>query len=179
MFFAVQWREQSRELYRWGNGPNGIQNPASHRNTIMNRSLTEVGVGHATDSGAAAPNLVTHQFATRSDYTSQITGVIFNDTDGDRFYDIGEGVGGTSISAASGSTTNWSSGGYNLDLAPGTHALTFNGVLGTGAIKVDLGTENIKVDMFDPGSFRSSVSATLVSGSSSARRISTRPATIC
>lgn len=149
----------------WGNAPNGIQNPTGHRNTIMNGSLTEVGVGHTTDTGAVGPNLVTHHFATRSDYTSQISGVVFNDADGDRFYDIGEGVGGTTISAPSGSTTNWSSGGYNLDLAAGKHTLTFSGGLGTHKISVQLGAENIKVDMFDPGSFRSSVSATLVSGS--------------
>ena len=148
----------------WGNTPTGIQDPPGHRNAIMNPIFTEVGVGHTTDVGAVGPNLVTHHFGNRFGYTSQITGVVFNDGDGDRFYAIGEGVGGTTISAATGSTTNWSSGGYNLDLAPGTHTLTFNGALGSASIRVNLGTENIKVHMFDPGSFRSSVSATLGAG---------------
>jgi Ca2+-binding RTX toxin-like protein len=151
----------------WGNTPTGIQNPPGHRNAIMNATFTEAGIGRAADSNPATevgPNLVTHHFGNRSGYTSQITGVIFNDADGDRFYDIGEGKGGTTISAATGSTTNWSSGGYNLDLAAGTHTLTFSGPLGTAKIKVKLGAENIKVDMFDPGSFASSVSATLGSG---------------
>lgn len=151
-------------MIEWDNVTNGIKTNTGHRDSIMSSVFTEVGIGHTTDSGVG-PNVVTQDFGARSDYTSQITGVIFNDADGDRFYDIGEGVGNTTISADSGSTTNWSSGGYNLDLAPGTHTLTFSGELGTGKIKVDLGAENIKVDMFDPGSFRSSVSATLVSGS--------------
>lgn len=153
-------------MVEWGFVPNGIKADTGHRDSIMSSTFTEVGVGHTIDNGGViGPNVVTHDFGTRSNYTSQITGVIFNDADGDRFYDIGEGVGGTTISAAGGSATNWSSGGYNLDLAPGTNTLTFSGALGTAKIKVDLGTENIKVDLFDAGSFRSSVSATLVSGS--------------
>lgn len=153
-------------MVEWDFVPNGIKTDTGHRDSIMSSTFTEVGVGHTIDSGGAiGPNVVTQDFGVRSDYTSQITGVIFNDADGDRFYDIGEGVGGTTISAASGSTTNWSSGGYNLDLASGTHTLTFSGPLGTDKIKVDLGSENIKIDLFDAGSFRSSVSATLVSGS--------------
>lgn len=149
----------------WGNTPTGIQSPPGHRNAIMNSVFTEVGVGHATDAGAVGPNLVTHHFGNRAAQTSQITGVVFNDGDGDRFYDIGEGIGGTTISSASGgSAANWSTGGYNLDLAAGSHTLTFSGPLGTASIKVKLGAENIKVDMFDPGSFRSSTSASLSGG---------------
>jgi Ca2+-binding RTX toxin-like protein len=148
----------------WGTSPTGIQQPPGHRNNIMNPAFTEVGVGHLTDNDPGTnvgPNLVTHNLGNRHTYTAQITGVIFDDANGNRFYDIGEGLGSVSVSTTAGNTTSYSSGGYNLAVAAGTHTLTFGGPLGPASITVALGTQNIKVDMYDPGSFRSSVTATL------------------
>jgi uncharacterized protein YkwD len=152
----------------WGTGTGGIQNPPGHRNSIMNAAFTEVGVGHVAGTGDGSgpgspvgPNLVTHHFGNRFAYTSQVTGVVFNDSNGDAFYGMTEGVAGASISSGGTTTTGFSTGGYNLDLGAGVHELTFSSSLGTASLIVALGTENIKVDMYDPGSFRSSVSATL------------------
>ena len=55
-----------------------------------------------------------------------------DDKDGDHFYDVGEGLGGLTITAvgttgASTSTASQSAGGYSLALDPGTYTITFSG----------------------------------------------------
>ncbi|MEM6355538.1 MAG: carboxypeptidase regulatory-like domain-containing protein, partial [Pseudomonadota bacterium] len=118
----------------WGPGPNGIQNPAGHRNTILNPLYREVGIGELPvpefgfDIG---PNSHTQHFGRRFGTDAFLTGVVIDDGDGDRFYDIGEGLGGVTVTAdgANGtfSTTTWDSGGYTLELSPGSYTLTFSG----------------------------------------------------
>ena len=59
----------------------------------------EIGVGVVEGTnGNVGPLLVTHAMATSSDYNQPfITGVAYYDTDGDGFYDEGEGIGGITV----------------------------------------------------------------------------------
>lgn len=156
----------------WGFTATGIQQPPGHRNTIMNPNRVEVGVGMVEGTGDGSgpganpvgPMLVTHHFGNRFDYQAQITGVIFNDQNGDRFYTMGEGVAGATVSSGGVTSNAYASGGYNLQLPGGTHTVNFSSTLGNAAIEVTLGTQNIKVDMFGQGAFRSSVTAKLDTG---------------
>jgi uncharacterized protein YkwD len=57
-----------------------------------------------------------------------ITGVVYNDANGNNKYDIGEGLGGVTISIAGiGPVTTYSSGGYSVRVNPGTYTVTASG----------------------------------------------------
>lgn len=139
----------------WGDTATGIQDPAGHRNTILSENFTEVGIGAIveTDPNTEVGDLVvTQHFGTRFDYEAQVVGVVIDDADGDRFYDAGEGLGGVTITAVSGSTSqstvSWSSGGYQMELAAGDWTLTFSGggLDGTIVRNLTIGSDNVKVD---------------------------------
>jgi hypothetical protein len=85
-----------------------------------------------------------------------LTGVAFDDKDGDRFYDPGEGLSGLTITARSSTGTTFTTktmtaGGYDLALKPGTYKVTFSGAdIETSTRTVSVGTKNVKVDLVDP-----------------------------
>ncbi len=83
----------------WGNGPGGMQTPPGHRNNIHNASMREVGVGVVDGvNGTVGPQLVTQDFGVRQGATPFITGVVYYDFNGNQFYDVGEGIGGVTVS---------------------------------------------------------------------------------
>jgi hypothetical protein len=139
----------------WGDTTTGIQQPAGHRNTILSENFTEVGIGaiEETNNNTQVGELVvTQHFGNRFDYEAQVVGVVIDDADGDRFYDAGEGLGGVTITAVSGntsqSTVSWSSGGYQMELAAGDWTVTFSGggLNGTIVRNFTIGSDNVKVD---------------------------------
>ena len=102
-----------------------------HRNTMMYGEFREVGVGISTGMDVAgvvctAPcdsiYIVTN-FAHRSDRGPFLTGVAYDDLDGDGFYtpDAGEALGMLLVEVSEqggpvGSTTTFASGGYSIAL---------------------------------------------------------------
>lgn len=138
--------------------PTGIQDPAGHRDSIMNARFTEVGIGvleETNTSTSVGPQVQTQHFGDRSDYDPQLVGVVFDDADGDAFYDAGEGLGGILVtvsgSAGTFTTTTWTSGGYQLELPAGTYTIVFSDFSGSlvgGEVykSVTIGNENVKVD---------------------------------
>lgn len=137
----------------WGPTATGIQNPAGHRDTILNPVLRDIGIAYESHNGSkTGPNVVTQHFGEPGDLTTPFTlvGVVIDDKDNDDFYDIGEGKGGISISAADAagsviaSTSTWGSGGYSLSLPAGKYDVTFSGA-GLGAnqtFAVTMGSKN-------------------------------------
>jgi uncharacterized protein YkwD len=111
----------------------GIQDPAGHRVAIMSPAMTEVGMAarEADPDGRVGPWVVTQNFGTRSDYAPQLVGVAFDDADGDAFYDMGEGLGGVTVTATglagTYTTTTWASGGYQMALPDGHYTVSFSG----------------------------------------------------
>jgi Ca2+-binding RTX toxin-like protein len=158
----------------WGNGPNGIQSPAGHRNNIMNANLTEVGISVIEDSSGSTsvgPYVTTQDFGARSDYQAQYLGVAYNDSDGNGFYSMGEGIGGLTVTlepAAGGGalTATQVAGGYSIEAIPGLNTVTFSGTgLSTSVTaKVSIDTQNVKVDLVDGNRIESSADTTLSDG---------------
>ncbi len=130
-----------------------------HRINLMAPDLREIGVGvragmftlSGTDYHAVA---VTEDFA----FTGTgvfLTGVIYDDADGDAFYTPGEGHGAVTVKAtraadnATFTTTTWDAGGYTLSVPAGTYDVTaYGGPLRTTHREtgVVIGGENEKVD---------------------------------
>jgi len=133
-----------------------LMDSPGHRLNILNGAYQEIGIGFQTGvyqswDGA----FVTQNFA-RSGAKAFLTGVVMDDKDGDRFYDIGEGLGSLTVTAvgATGarySTTSHSAGGYSLALKAGTYKVTFSGGGFSSVTKqVTIGPENVKLDLIDP-----------------------------
>jgi len=133
-----------------------LMNSPGHKANILNGTFREIGIGfdtgpYQTWDGA----FVTQNFA-RSGETMFLTGVGMDDKDGDRFYDIGEGLGGLTVTAVSSSgarysTTTEGAGGYRLALAAGTYSVTFSGGGYAPVTKqVTIASSNVKLDLIDP-----------------------------
>ena len=143
----------------WGTGPNGIQDPAGHRDNILDGTWEEVGISildsPLTGVNDVGPFVMTQNFGTRATYgNARVLGVAFTDADGDNFYDAGEGLSGVTIIVSSDSnifaTETMSAGGFQVEVPPGTYDVTADGgglaqplVLGT----VTVGSENVKIDL--------------------------------
>lgn len=141
----------------WGNGPNGIQNPPGHRQSMMSSQFREVGIRiipETAQSTQVGPLVVTQNFGTRQNFgDSWLVGVVFDDTNTNQFYTVGEGLGGVTVSAvgAAGTfiTTTYDAGGYQMQLPQGTYTVTFNGgAFGPSLIVQDvvIGSTNAKLD---------------------------------
>jgi uncharacterized protein YkwD len=78
-----------------------------------------------------------------------LTGVVMTDFNGNGKYDIGEGMGGVTITVAGvGSITTWDSGGYSFALSPGTYTVTASGGGLAAPITrtVAVGTQNVRLN---------------------------------
>lgn len=151
----------------WDGSPTGIQNPPGHRNSIMNSNFREIGIEIRPENDASTdvgPLIMTQNFGNRLALNgkSYLLGVIYDDqTTDDNFYTAGEGVSGVTVTAVDQSNssntvtaTNWSSGGYQLLLDPGTYEVTFSGDLdGDGQSDdshtetVTISSDNVKLDL--------------------------------
>jgi uncharacterized protein YkwD len=90
--------------------------------------LSATGVGIVLGGSGSYHNYYTIDSGYTSDSRPYLTGAVFNDTNNNGRYDIGEGVGGVTVTIAGvGSTTSWSSGGYSFQLSPGTYTVTASG----------------------------------------------------
>ncbi|MFO0864008.1 MAG: CAP domain-containing protein [Gemmataceae bacterium] len=121
----------------WGNGPGGIQSPAGHRDNIMATDVREVGIGIVDDTGTPGfgPLVITQDFGNRFNFGNPFfLGTVYDDTNADTYYSVGEGISGATISAVgingtSGTfqTTSTPAGGYQMQLAAGTYQVTASG----------------------------------------------------
>lgn len=167
--FSGSWSWGENISITWGSGAAitaaqiegfhaGLFRSAGHRANILNDTFRETGIGvEAGEYKGSNGVTVTEAFA-RSGSVPFLTGVAFDDRDGDRFYDPGEGLGGVAVAIRSASTgqtwqaTTWDAGGYQVQLAAGTYSVTFSGgglaapitrtaTIGTGNVKLDLDTD--------------------------------------
>jgi len=117
-----------------------------HRVNLFSSNFKEVGVGYYA---GATRNLVTQDFGSTS-VGPFLVGVVYNDADGDNFYDIGEGISGVTITPSAGSyyAVSSTSGGYAFPIGTsGTITVTASG---SGLLPitktVSLSGANIKLD---------------------------------
>ncbi len=141
----------------WGNDADGLQVPPGHRDSMMNRAFREVGIrviSESSPSTQVGPLVITQDFGSRFNFgNSFLLGVVITDADGDRFYDVGEGLGGITIRATGAAgeftTTSLASGGYQIQLPAGMYDITFSGGSFGSAVthrNVEIGADNVKLD---------------------------------
>ncbi len=141
---------------------------AGHRENLMNDDFREVGVSVETGVFTSGANynaaMATELFGT-SGSAVFLTGVGYNDTDGDAFYSMGEGVGGIRLTAQGVTNTSASAGGYSLTLGASA-AVAVTGQVGAVAFSctVDLSMGNVKLDVVSGSMFLTSGSITLGTG---------------
>jgi len=135
----------------WGYGTGGMQTPPGHRISIHNANFREVGVGVVNGvNGDVGPQLVTQDFSTRQGAVPLITGVAYYDFNGNRFYDVGEGIGGITVNVPG--STNYAvtanSGGYAVPVTTnGNYQMTFNATgLSTQRVATVATLKNVKID---------------------------------
>ena len=142
----------------WGNGTGGIQNPAGHRDLIMDARMREIGIGIVLENNintSVGPRVITQHFAVDDADGPFLTGVVYRESDNNGFYSVGEGLGGVTVVAtdmANGqkfTTTTYGSGGYNLELPTGRSYNVVASGPGLGqftASGVFVGADNVKFD---------------------------------
>ncbi|MCY3023511.1 MAG: CAP domain-containing protein, partial [Planctomycetota bacterium] len=125
----------------------GFAHSKGHRDNMAG-GHREVGPGGVPHDGRIA---VTHVFGSRG-VPRMAGGVVYQDGNANKFYDIGEGIGGVKISASDGTgTTTWRSGGYALDLRSAKAVTLVAEFLGQKFTKTfDAGGDNIKFDVIVP-----------------------------
>ncbi|MBU3076984.1 CAP domain-containing protein [Sphingomonas quercus] len=143
----------------WGDGANGMQNPAGHRDNIMNARFNEVGIGVLIESNPATPvgpNVVTQDFGVRSGAGRYLLGVAYTDRDHDGFYSAGEGRGDLAVTISGRAGVSYASGGWQIDhvSGSGTAMLSGGGLAGTVSIGFQSGTLNMKLDVVNGDTLR-------------------------
>jgi hypothetical protein len=92
------------------------------------QNQNQVGIGIVQDGSGAYRNYYTIDTAASNDPRPILTGVVYNDANHNGRYDVGEGVGGVTVSVFGvGAVTTWDSGGYSFPLDAGTYTVTASG----------------------------------------------------
>ena len=141
--FVVDWGDGNGATAGYGNG---IQNPAGHRDLLLDASMKEIGIGFqdisipGSNSTAIGPYVITEHLASQFRYDginyfsdAILTGSVYQDTIlADAFYTPGEGLAGeainvyndtTGILVASGFSN--SAGGFNIALTGLTNGIVY------------------------------------------------------
>lgn len=152
----------------------GLFLSSGHRVNILNDSFREIGIaqvgGQFTYNGTAYnASMATQAFAT-SGNSAFLTGVIYNDSNGDKFYSIGEAGAATSFTIGGTSDTSEAAGGYALatsGVAGVLVSINQGGALST--VRIDLSAGNAKLDLVGGNLLLASADLQLVSGVANAR----------
>ena len=127
---------------------------AGHRANLMNASFDEVGMGLLTGRFESWNALMGTQDFARSDGTPGplLTGVVYEDLNGNDFYDVGEGVANVTVRLTGGAyyAVTSTSGGFALPYTSGTGQLDVifsDGSIPAPATRMVTGTgQNVKLD---------------------------------
>jgi putative cell wall-binding protein len=147
-FIEVYWASS-------GNGiPNGVAGflaSSSHVGVMFQWTNYEVGVGQydACQPGSSgACNYVFMHIGQRSPVKLFISGVVFDDVNGNSRMDLGEGRSGVTVSGGGGLTTTTNAGGgYSLAVTAGAYTLTASGAgFPTATATATVTSYNVSVD---------------------------------
>ena len=109
----------------------------------------EIGTGNAFNNSATFKNYFSIHTAVRDSGGNQfLTGVVYNDANGNRRYDLGEGLGGVTVSNGVTSVQTNAAGGWSIEVSPGASTVTASGggFVGTASANVTVAASNIEVD---------------------------------
>jgi uncharacterized protein YkwD len=109
-----------------------------------------VGVGIVENGSAPYVNYFTIDTGKTANNNAYLTGVVYKDLNHNAQYDAGEGLSGVTIAVQGGPTVaDFVTGGYSVQLAPGTYTVTFSGGGLPAPItkQVTIGTQNVELDI--------------------------------
>lgn len=142
---------------------------ASHRVNILRDVVREVGIaqeiGVFTSGRNYYASMVTQNFS-YEEGAYFVTGVVYTDSDYDKFYSIGEGAGGWHVSSGGATAVSTAAGGYAVQVAgQGSSVLVTGGVGGSSfSVRVAVQGQNAKLDIVNGSQFFASTDVELVSG---------------
>jgi hypothetical protein len=125
-----------------------------HRNHLLSNppfstSQSEFGIGAALGGSGKYTNYWTVDTGIPADTRPFLAGVVFDDANQDGKYAVGEGLAGVTISVAKvGSVTSFNSGGYEIQLNPGTYTVTASGgaLAATQTKTVTIGASTVRLN---------------------------------
>lgn len=136
----------------------GLFKSPGHRVNILGTSFREIGIGQKRGNFLSngtnyLSSMLTENFA-RSGNNFYLTGVVYNDTNSNQFYDVGEGMENVTISTNGKSYPVYSTGAYSIPLTNGTYDVVITGTpLGsTLNYRVQINNANFKLDVVRTGS---------------------------
>jgi uncharacterized protein YkwD len=109
----------------------------------------QVGIGIVQSGSGPLRNYYVIDTAAAPNGGPFLTGVVFNDKNGDGRYAASEGLAGVSITVAGvGATMTFDSGGYTLSVSPGTYTVTARGggLPAPHTRTVIVGNENVRLN---------------------------------
>lgn len=146
---------------------------SGHRRNMLNPIYTEVGVDQVVaeiDLGPTFPgpgntSYVTEKFG-RAGPGIFLTGVVYDDVNGNAFYSVGEGVAGVTYAIGGATATTTATGGYALAQPHSAGAVVVTVTRGavTGSVIVAMDGRNRKLDLVDGTRFEGSGDMTLAGG---------------
>lgn len=145
-----------------------------HRRNLLNGEFREIGI--AQERGTFAPDgtpydasVLTNKFGVTGTALF-LTGVAFDDADGDGLYSIGEGVAGVRFAIDGPGVLTASAGGYGQVLASTAGSVTVTVTRGETVLRaaVEVAGGNVKLDLMDGVRLLSSASLTLLEGAGEA-----------
>lgn len=151
----------------------GLFRSAGHRTNILSDGFKEIGVGLETGlftSGNTYNALMLTQNFARSGSGNFVTGVVYNDTNNDDFYSVGEGRSAVQVSISKNGTildsgSVWNSGGYSQKTtATGDIMVKFSGggLPAPVSVQVEVSNQNVKVDLVGTSHIEASASVNLL-----------------
>jgi hypothetical protein len=114
----------------------------------FNSLFSEAGAGYGNNNSANCRNYWAFHTGVTDPAGQFVTGVAFDDGDGDDRFDPGEGLAGVTVNVGAAQTTTNDAGGWSLPVADGTHAVSCQGggFTGTGSAPVPVAGANRQVD---------------------------------
>jgi hypothetical protein len=171
---ATQFIYQQHQALFWDTEVNG----RGHRVTMLDDRFQEIGIGETrgsftfTDKNTGQlktlnASMITQNFGDPSAGGQFLTGITFNDTDGDKFYSVGEARGGVTVTTTAGAVVSGTAGAFSKAISAGVQTITFSGgglpAAVSASINVTAG-RNALVDLVGTNALETSVSLTALSG---------------
>lgn len=130
---------------------------AGHRVNILNAGFREIGIGQKegyfmSEGRNLYVSMLTEKFA-RSGSSYFLTGVVYQDLDGDGMYSAGEGLSGITLTVNGQPHLVYDTGAYSIPVSNGTHTITASGTaLGTPVeYTLTVSGANVKFDVIKSG----------------------------
>lgn len=145
---------------------NGLYESPGHRENLFRSYFRETGISQ--ERGEFEPgwdtSMLTHKFGLSGSHVF-LTGVIFDDSDANDAYSIGEGLGDFQVATESAATMTWAAGGYSLGIEsnPAVRVTLGQGETAMQVI-VDLSADNVKLDLLNGTRILTSGDVTLADG---------------